>query len=137
MQDMTWFGSIAWNEEALDSAASYCRVPMSSSLDLASHIRQDGIQYRVGHSPGAESKYWGAVPACFCSRALTLLLFNVIWHLTAKRLCALTLPVLMRWNASPQRCSSIRQICTSRLTCRLQQGQQYRRGHWVCNGVLK
>ncbi len=41
-------GSIAWNEEALDSAASYCRVPMSSSLDLASHIRQDGIQYRVG-----------------------------------------------------------------------------------------
>ena len=41
-------GSIAWNEEALDSAASYCRVPMSSSVDLASHTRQDGIQYRVG-----------------------------------------------------------------------------------------
>ena len=48
MQGMTWSGVWAWNEEALDSAASYCRVPMSSSLDLASHTRQDGIQYRVG-----------------------------------------------------------------------------------------
>lgn len=41
-------GSIAWNEEALDSAAATCRVPLSSSLDLASQTRQDGIQYRVG-----------------------------------------------------------------------------------------
>ena len=41
-------GSIAWNEQALDSAAAYCRVPMSSSVDLASQTRQDGIQYRVG-----------------------------------------------------------------------------------------
>ena len=41
-------GSIAWNEEALDSAAAYCRVPLSSSVDLASHTRQDGIQYRAG-----------------------------------------------------------------------------------------
>ena len=48
-------GSIAWNEQALDSAAAYCRVPMSSSVDLASQTRQDGIQYRVGvhqASPG-------------------------------------------------------------------------------------
>ena len=41
-------GGIAWNEEALDSAAATCRVPLSSSLDLASQTRQDGIQYRVG-----------------------------------------------------------------------------------------
>ncbi|CAL8462881.1 g2415 [Coccomyxa elongata] len=40
--------SLAWNEEYLDSAAAYCRVPLSSSLDVASQNRQDGIQYRVG-----------------------------------------------------------------------------------------
>ena len=40
--------SLAWNEEYLDSAAAYCRVPLSSSLDMASQNRQDGIQYRVG-----------------------------------------------------------------------------------------
>ncbi len=40
--------SLAWNEEYLDSAAAYCRVPLSSSLDVASQDRQDGIQYRVG-----------------------------------------------------------------------------------------
>ena len=40
--------SLAWNEEYLDSAAAYCTVPLSSSLDVASQDRQDGIQYRVG-----------------------------------------------------------------------------------------
>ena len=40
--------SLAWNEEDLDSAAAYCTVPLSSSIDVASQDRQDGIQYRVG-----------------------------------------------------------------------------------------
>ena len=39
---------MAWNEENLDSAAAYCRVPLASALDLASQDRADGIQYRVG-----------------------------------------------------------------------------------------
>lgn len=41
-------GSSAWNQEYLDSAASYNTVPMAMSLDLASKDRPDGIQYRVG-----------------------------------------------------------------------------------------
>ncbi|CAK0784857.1 hypothetical protein CVIRNUC_008062 [Coccomyxa viridis] len=60
-------GSIAWNEQALDSAAAYCRVPMSSSVDLASQTRQDGIQYRVGvHQVTAnptEGQHGGPKPA--------------------------------------------------------------------------
>lgn len=40
--------AVAFNEEFLDSAAAYCRVPLCGSLDLASQDRQDGIQYRVG-----------------------------------------------------------------------------------------
>ncbi len=55
-------GSIAWNEQALDSAAAYCQVPLSSSVDLASHIRQDGIQYRVGvHQASLSSGLSGSV----------------------------------------------------------------------------
>ena len=34
--------------EYLDSAATYCGVPLALSLDLASTIRDDGIQYRAG-----------------------------------------------------------------------------------------
>lgn len=41
-------GSTAWNQDYLDSAATYCAVPMAMSLDLASKDRPDGIQYRVG-----------------------------------------------------------------------------------------
>lgn len=40
--------TVALNEEFLDSAAAYCRVPVFSSLDVASQDRQDGIQYRAG-----------------------------------------------------------------------------------------
>ena len=39
---------MAWNEDNLDSAAAYCRVPLASAVDVASQDRQDGIQYRVG-----------------------------------------------------------------------------------------
>ncbi|KAL3142995.1 hypothetical protein ABBQ38_003276 [Trebouxia sp. C0009 RCD-2024] len=41
-------GSAAWNQEYVDSAASYNTVPMAMSLDLASKDRPDGIQYRAG-----------------------------------------------------------------------------------------
>lgn len=41
-------GTTAWNQEYVDSAASYCTVPHTVSCDLASTDRPDGIQYRVG-----------------------------------------------------------------------------------------
>lgn len=36
------------NMDYLDSAATYCNVPLALSLDLASDARDDGIQYRAG-----------------------------------------------------------------------------------------
>lgn len=41
-------GTAAWNQDQVDSAASYCTVPTTVSCDLASKDRPDGIQYRVG-----------------------------------------------------------------------------------------
>lgn len=41
-------GTSAWNQDYVDSAASYCTVPHTLSCDLASKDRPDGIQYRVG-----------------------------------------------------------------------------------------
>ena len=41
-------GTAAWNQDYVDSAASYCTVPTTVSCDLASKDRPDGIQYRVG-----------------------------------------------------------------------------------------
>ena len=34
--------------EYLDSAATYCTMPLALSLDLASSARSDGIQYKAG-----------------------------------------------------------------------------------------
>lgn len=36
------------NMDYLDSAAMYCNIPLALSLDLASDVRDDGIQYRAG-----------------------------------------------------------------------------------------
>lgn len=52
--------SLAWNEEDLDSAAAYCTVPLSSSIDVASQDRQDGIQYRVGVHHVSSSHFFQA-----------------------------------------------------------------------------
>ncbi|KAK9806896.1 hypothetical protein WJX72_006721 [[Myrmecia] bisecta] len=40
--------SAAWGQEYLDSAASYCPVPLTLSMDVASKARADGMQYRAG-----------------------------------------------------------------------------------------
>ena len=53
-------GSSAWNQEHLDSAASYNTVPMAMSLDLASKDRPDGIQYRVGLHQVCQNQHKGA-----------------------------------------------------------------------------
>ena len=53
-------GSSAWNQEYLDSAASYNTVPMAMSLDLASKDRPDGIQYRVGLHQVCQDQHNGA-----------------------------------------------------------------------------
>jgi hypothetical protein len=49
--------TLALNEEYLDSAAAYSMVPLSSSLDMASQDREDGIQYRVGINQVAQLCY--------------------------------------------------------------------------------
>lgn len=36
------------NMDYLDSAATYCNIPLALSLDLSSDVRDDGIQYRAG-----------------------------------------------------------------------------------------
>ena len=54
-------GSSAWNQEYLDSAASYNTVPMAMSLDLASKDRPDGIQYRVGLHQVCQDQQNGAL----------------------------------------------------------------------------
>lgn len=41
-------GMATKNKQYLDSAATYSRVNLASSLDLASNPRGDGIHYRVG-----------------------------------------------------------------------------------------
>ena len=52
-----------YNLQYVDSAGDVSHVPLAVSLDLASHDRQDGLQYRVGlHQVGGLG--WGEGSAC-------------------------------------------------------------------------
>ena len=62
-------GSAAWNQEYLDSAASYNTVPMAMSLDLASKDRPDGIQYRAGLHQVGQDQHNKTCLHCICCLA--------------------------------------------------------------------
>ena len=58
------------NMDYLDSAAMYCSVPVALSLDLASDVRDDGIQYRAGFhqvSPAFLPQIQPVPPSDLCS----------------------------------------------------------------------
>lgn len=40
--------AVAWQGDAVDSAACYVTMPITASIDLASKERTDGLQYQLG-----------------------------------------------------------------------------------------